>query len=355
MNKLTHFCMLSAFAVSGCLHTGGDASQPRNTAVGEIKLINPSAPWLDINNYAGLGPLSGADDRTLDEALRTRCGVPSNNVDIKAFGFLAAALPIVAGWVIDYVIAMAQSAAQRRLAEYSAVTSASLKFGPPDAGYFYSSAPPAVLGVRCVQLRRIQPPGPNGGLPTLASEAIVLIETTPPKDALLITPLRLYFDKPLARTGSGRDPDFSVSVGATFDALWQAEQTGEGKATRVWGATIAAQKISQVNDKDSPTRKRFFYYNLDPTKPVTNPPVAVPLVPWSVPDRTGENKAGGKSLGAGKLTLVLAEVGDPPLILELVAGTLKDHGKDIGDFLKDAAKKAIEKDGGGTAATAATR
>lgn len=357
MNKLAHFCMLSAFAVGGCLHTV-EGPQPLK-AEGEVSLIDLTKPGNDVEGYRQLlGPDGKPGDLTKDGKVTTKCTAPLPPSDeeeskgaLRTTGAVAAAvLPIVAGWVIDYAISTASSWAKQRLAEYSGVTAGAVRFGPPAAGYFYAQVPPPVLAVRCVRLRRFAEGTGADGKPIkfLAAEAILLVEMTSPRDALLITPLRLYFDVPVARTSSSSKADFGVSVGATFDALWQAEQTGEGKAVRIWSETVAAQKIRGAKDTSS-ARQRVFYYNLDSEKDSidksdSNPTVAVPLVPWSVPNRTGKNSAGGKSTGAGKLTLILAEVGDPPLILEIVAGTLNDHGKDIGDFLKDAAKKAIEKD-----------
>ena len=106
------------------------------------------------------------------------------------------------------------------------------------------------------------------------------------------------------------------------------------------------QSASQMHDFGSP---RFRPAEPNPDQSIVdkcrassaeaNPPVAVPLVPRALPQGKGLPR---KNVGAGTLTLTLAEAGDPPLILESVAGTFNDHGKTIGDFLKDVAKKALE-------------
>ncbi len=326
MSKLAHFCVLSAFAVSGCLHTGGDPKPIKAQATLEtLKLKSDKADFEKFNFRSSEGEL--------DRAIAKKCNLGEEPPPQPAF--VAAILPVVVSWVIDYAISTASSWAKQRLAEYSGVTTGTLSFGPLTELHFYEKAPPPELNVRCVRLRRFDTKN-SGDVQKVASEAIVLVELTPAKDALLITPLRLYFDVPLARTSRETNAKFGVSLGVTFDALWQSELTGEGKAVRIWSETIAAQKIVNVNDEGA-KRQRYFYYNLaGPDK--DNPPVAVPLVPWSVPKRS----APAQNVGNGKLTLTLVEAGDPPLALEIVAGTLNDHGKDIGDFLKDAAKKALE-------------
>lgn len=328
MSKLAHFCILSAFAVGGCIHTGGDP-KPIKAQAG-VELIHSASQIRDFERFR-VHP----NEPNSDQSIIDKCGVSSQEAPGFGAGAAAAILPIVASWIIDYAVSAASAWAKQRLAEYSGVTAGVVSFGPPEnKRSFYRSAPPPELAVRCIQLRRMYTPK-EGGLSMVASEAIILIELTPARDALLITPLRLYFDVPLARTSTDGDAKFSVAVGATFDALWQSAPTGEGKSVRVWGETIATQKIADVNKS---SRQRFFYYNLaTPTE--TNPPVAVPLVPWSL---NQANTSPRIPVGSGKLTLTLVEAGDPPLILEVIAGTLNDHGKDIGDFLKDAAKKALE-------------
>lgn len=328
MSKLVHFCILSAFAVSGCLHTGGDP-KPIKAQAG-VDLIHSASQIRDVDKFRFHPTEPNSDQSIID-----KCRVSSQEAPGFVAGAAAAILPIVASWIIDYAMSAASAWAKQRLAEYSGITVGAVSFGPPDnKRSFYTSAPPPELAVRCVRLRRMYTPK-ESSVSMVAAEAIILIELTPARDALQITPLRLYFDVPLARTSSDRDAKLGVSVGATFDALWQLEPTGEGKSVRVWSETVAAQKITDVNNG---SRQRFFYYNLaTPTE--ANPPVAVPLVPWSL---SLGNKSPRASVGTGKLTLTLAEAGDPPLVLKIIAGTLNDHGKDIGDFLKDAAKKALE-------------
>lgn len=337
-----------ALALAGCAQAGGgDAAKPRS-AQGRLELLQGSNIGWDTNvPPPGSLPaaLQAGRNPALDDAVAGQCGLrPPSTAAPGAFvvpGLLGAALPVVAGWVIDYVISQASAAAQKRLAEYSAVTAGGLHFGSPEDVGFYRSIDPPALPWRCVRLvHKVR----QQGVEAVAMEAIVKVEVAKSQDSLLLTPLRLYFDRPVARTGSAQDSAFGVSLGMTFDALWQSTQNGKGETARVWNTTVLAQKVEGINWKDdSPatTRQRFYYYN-QAGAPAgksdgTNKPVQVTLVPWSV------NKKA--PFGSGTLTATFAEVGDPPAVLEFVAGILKDHGKDIGDFLKDAAKKAITAEG----------
>lgn len=327
--KKTTLCMSAvALALAACSHADADTGPKPRTADGVIDLIDPAKPQ-QVNDFGELKLRSRIGDSDLDKEVVGACAAPASE---DRFAPLLPIVSMVAGWAIDYVVSAVTAAAQQRLAEYQGTTSRGLRFGPPDNGDFYASTTPPTLALRCVRLRRIiDAVDGKPGSGTLAAEAIVRIETTKARDALLVTPLRLYFDTPLARIGSRSDSTFGVSIGATFDALWQTHSTGEGKAARVWNATVGAQKIVGITGD---SRRRAYYYNLPGLAPdPDNRPVPVALVPWSLNRRNG---------GMGTLTLTLAEVGDPPAILEFVAGTLKDHGSDIGDFLKAAAKKAID-------------
>ena len=332
-----------ASALFGCAQAGGgDAAKPRS-AQGHLALLQGSSVGWD-NNVPPPGSqpaaLQAGRDPARDDAIARECGLrPPSPVAAPAAApaFLAAALPVVAGWVIDYLVSQASTAAQKRLAEYSALTAGSLQFGGQQVGFYRSVDPPA-LSWKCARL--VHKVG-QGAEEVVAMEAIVKVEVAMSQDSLVLTPLRLYFDRAVARTGSSANSTFGVSLGMTFDALWQSGQTGKGDAARVWNATVLSQKIEGINWKDdtpATTRQRFYYYNLGGMpagkSDTTNKPVQVALVPWSV------NKKA--PFGSGAMTVTFAEVGDPPAVLEFVAGILKDHGKDIGDFLKDAAKKAIE-------------
>lgn len=335
-----------ALAVSGCAQTGADAAKPRS-AKGQLELLQGhNTGWDVIVPAPGSGPvaLQFGRDLAADEAVAVQCGLtpPSTNAFVVP-ALLAAAIPVVAGWVIDYLISEASAVAQKRLAEYSAVTAGGLRFGPPEATGFYGSIDPPAMSWKCLRFtHKIQPKGKDSEV--LAVEAIVKVQVASSQDSLLITPLRLYFDRAVARTGSSKDSTFGVSIGVTFDALWQTSPTGEGKSSRVWNATVLSQKIEGINwtdDSAATTRQRFYYYNVGAPRSGDksdndNKPIQVPLVPWSSNKRA--------PFGSGMMTVTFAEVGDPPAILEFVAGLLKDQGKDIGDFLKDAAKKAITAD-----------
>lgn len=343
MGKIAGVSAAFVLAVGGCAQVagGGDVAKPRS-ATGKLDLLNAGEVGWDSYVPAST-PAEWGRNLDLDRAIPGSCR--PDPPPPRPSGFLpplvAAAAPVVAGWVIDYLIAQATSAAQKRLAEYSAVTAGGLKFGSPKQVGFYGLIDPPYMPWKCVRLVHMIK-GNSGEM--LAMEAIVKIEVAGSQDSLLITPLRLYFDRPVARTGSAQDSSFGVSLGMTFDALWQASGNGEGKTARTWNVTALSQKIEGINWKDDSLvtiRQRFYYYNLGSTplgdkSDNSNKPIQVPLVPWSV------NKKA--PYGSGTLTATLAEVGDPPAILEFAAVTLKDHGKDIGDFLKDAAKKAIPAD-----------
>lgn len=354
MIKRALIVIAMAWVIVGCAQTGTDAAKPRS-AKGHLELLQGSNAGWDVNVPApGSGPaaLQSGRDLAADDAVARQCGLtpPPSPGALVVPAVLAAAIPVVAGWVIDYLISETSKAAQKRLAEYSAVTAGGLQFGPEETGSrppkipgFYKSINPPTMAWKCVRFtHKIQPKGKDGDV--LAMEAIVKVEVAPSQDSLLITPLRLYFDRAVARTGSSRDSTFGVSVGITFDALWQMAPTGEGKSGRIWNATALSQKIEGINwadDSAATTRQRFYYYNIGAPHPgdksdADNKPIQVPLVPWSL-----NRKA---PFGNGMMTVTFAEVGDPPVVLEFVAGLLKDHGNDIGGFLKDAAKKAVTAD-----------
>jgi hypothetical protein len=337
-----------ASALAGCAQAGGsDAAKPRS-AQGQLGFLQGDNVGWDTNvPRPGSTPaaLQAGRSQALDDAVAGQCGLlPPAKAAPGAFvvpALLGTAIPVVAGWVIDYVVSQASAAAQKRLAEYSAVTAGGLQFGGQQRTGFYRSIDPPALAWRCVRLvHKIRQQDGE----VVAMEAIVKVEVAPSQDSLLLTPLRLYFDRAVARTGSAQNSTFGVSLGMTFDALWQSTPNGKGETARVWNATVLSQKIDGINWKDdSPatTRQRFYYYNLGDgpagRSDDSNKPVQVTLVPWSV------NKKA--PYGSGTLTATFAEVGDPPAVLEFVARILKDHGKDIGDFLKDAAKKAVTAEG----------
>lgn len=322
MTRSVWIAGVAAFAVAGCLHTGDDKEVKPRSAKAEVTILDASKPDIDSLRSQRAGHPS---DAALDGAVEARCAPPQ---DVKAFAVPAAVIAMVAGWVIDYAITEASQALRRRAAEYSAVSAGNVSFGPVAGRTFYSKVPaPLEMNWRCVRLVRWDKT-PDGGR-IVAAEAIVKIEVARAGDSLLITPLRLYFDRPLARTAGGSK--FGVAVGATYDGLWRTSTTGEGKATRVWSATALSQKIENVA---AGAHKRFYYFNTGrPDDTAENLPVQVPLVPWSL----GSTGAAGN----GTLTLTLAEAGDPPWVLTFFASVLKDHGGDIGKFLKDAASKAV--------------
>ena len=209
---------------------------------------------------------------------------------------------VVVGWAIDYLVSQASAAAQKQLAEYSAVTSGGLQFGSPELTGFYQTVDPPTMAWKCLRFsRKMQADKAAGSI--VAMEAIFKVEVASSQDLLLLTPLRLYFDRPVALAGTGNDSKFGVSLGATFDALWQMAPTGEGKSARIWSSTILSQKIDGMTWKDdSPgtTRQRFYYYNVTGQRQpgdrsdATNKPVQVPLVPWS-----GESEGALRKWGAG--------------------------------------------------------
>jgi hypothetical protein len=343
MIKHVLLCAATTLAINGCAQQGPEAAKPRS-APGHLELLKGGTGAL-YANLPQIGPEPSAVGQVaaLDDAVDKKC-LPPPRPPTAAFVPVAAAAvaSVVVGWVIDYLVSQASAAAQRRVAEYSAVTSGGLKFGSPQSSGFYSQVNPPIMEWSCVRLtHRVKS---TSGASVVAMEAILKLEPAASQDFLVITPLRLYFDQPVARTDGSTG--FGVSVGATFDALWQASPTGEGKSSRVWSPTVLSQKIEGINWKDdtlATTRQRFYYYNVGgPRLPgdksdASNVPLQVPLVPWSVTNRA--------PYGSGTLTVTFNEVADPPAVLKFVAGLLKDHGKEIGDFLKDAAKKAIPADG----------
>ena len=348
MIKYVLMCAAATLAINGCAQQpAANVAKPRS-ATGQLEFLRGNTAAL-YTNLPQIGPEASAVGQVaaLDDAVANACGLtppPSPGAPTAAFVFaplVAAAASVVVGWVIDYLVSQASVAAQKRLAQYSAVTSGGLQFGSPEPTGFYSTVNPPTMAWKCLRFSHKMQLDKAGGS-VLAMEAIFKVEVASSQDSLVITPLRLYFDRPVALTGTDKDSTFGVSLGATFDALWQALPTGEGKTSRIWSPTLLSQKIVGVNWKDdspSTTRQRFYYYNVTgPRTPTdrsdaSNKPVQVPLVPWSV-----NRKA---PFGSGTLAVTFAEVGDPPAILEFVAGLLKDHGKEIGDFLKDAAKKAM--------------
>lgn len=323
---------LVLLTIVGCARDSADP-QPRKSD-GDMSLLSRTDSG-DVNNFGELIlPSRNGQNAELDRLLGNEC---APQLQARIAPLVASVIVMAAGWVIDYAISEASAAAQHRLAEYQGLTAQSMMFGPPK-GYFYSSVAPPAPALACVRLRRIVVDA-GTKKSTLAAEAIIKVDTVPAGDALRLTPLRIYFDAPLARVSGDRDSKFGISLGATFDGLWQAASTGEGKQTRIWSSTVVAQKIRGLN-ADPAARPRFYYYNLGSAPTDTdNQGVNVPLVPWSL-----NNTA---SKGMGTLTLTLAEVGDAPGYLKFIAGTLKDHGSDIGGFLKDAVKKAVAPDGSG--------
>jgi len=337
-------CAVAALAINGCTQEK-EPTKPRS-ATGQLEFLQGSTAALYANlRQTGVEPSSVGQVRALDEAVGEACGLtppPEPGAPAPASpSILASAAVVVVGWAIDYLVSQASAAAQKQLAEYSAVTSGGLQFGSPELTGFYQTVGPPTMAWKCLRFsRKMQADKAAGSI--VAMEAIFKVEVASSQDLLLLTPLRLYFDRPVALAGTGNDSKFGVSLGATFGALWQMAPTGEGKSARIWSSTILSQKIDGMTWKDdSPgtTRQRFYYYNVTGQRQpgdrsdATNKPVQVPLVPWSV-----NRKA---PFGSGALAVTFAEVGDPPAILQFVAGLLKDHGKEIGDFLKDAAKKAM--------------
>lgn len=328
------FCVVAALATSGCIHGSEDGAAKPRSAKGQVQLLSPGsgADYDLVMSAAGYGAAQVGRDPAGDQYVANQCGLSEVKSPTAGFVIPAAVLTMVAGWVIDYAIAQASAAAQRRIAEYSGLSAGAVWFGPtlntmPLPKFFYSSISPPTMDWSCVRFSRMTPA--NDGAPAkLAAEAIVKFQVAPTNDSLMVQPLRLFFDTPLARAGS----DFGVAVAVSFDGLWQSASTGEGKAVRIWDATVLKQKLGDLSKNDRP---RFFYYRNDPTQ-TENQPRQVPLVPWSY----NVSRAGTRA-GAGTLTVTLAEAGDPPFLLTFFAGLLKDKGDAIGGVLKDAAKSAI--------------
>lgn len=363
--------ILAMFLGAGCSQEGGgggggggSGSPEGLSASGSVELLTSmeSIALRDhIANDASLLKARGVGgNRGHDAAIAEACGVSApvllpprpSEAGWRSLDPVTGAVAVfVVSKAIDVGLSAASKALEKHLAEYTGVTTGGLRFGPPATQSFYKSVAPPALGWKCVRFTRMESVKGDKKAKQLAAEAIVKFDVTPAGDALLITPLRLYFDKPLARTGYSGKSEFGVALGVAFDATWRAAANGEGKSTKVWSATALSQKIVGINYPDerqeagwvgkvlpSPVRNRFHYYNVPagPGRQVyspENPPVLVPLVPWSV------GRAG--PFGNGQLTLTLAEVGDPPAVLEFFSDTLKNNQKDIGDALKDAAKKAL--------------
>lgn len=338
MIRSTLICGVAALAVAGCMHTGGTGSEPKPRQ-GEAKLeIVDVVKDPDFVKFVPAAIAQGKDDRSaFDDRVRGHSGdrdeeivkacrpPPPSDLQPKVLPAIPAALAVLAiGWVIDYAISEASAAAQRRMAEYSAVTPGALWFGQkgktPKIDPFYASVPTPYMSWNCVRFSRFDKDGK-----TVASEAIVKIALAPEGDTLLVQPLRVYFDKPLALVADGKNNKFGIAVAVAFEAVWKAAPTGEGKVAKVFETTLLKEKIA-IND---PGRDRFIYYTPDGEKTVQR----VPLVPWSL-------GAQGPA-GIGTLSVTLAEAGDPPVVLTFFANLAKDHGKEIGGVLKDAAKGAL--------------
>ncbi len=337
MIKSFSACAIAALAVAGCLHSSDSKEAKMRSADAQLEILDAKGATAVSRIGGGLASVAPPADAGLlgrdplkDQALAGACA-PSPPPQIKSFAILPAVAVLAIGWVIDYAISEASAAAQRRIAEYSAVSIGALRFGrkgiiertreKTTTDYFYESVPRPTLAWTCVRFWSLDPADKTGK--TLASEAIVRIAVAPDKDSLLIQPLRLYFDKPVALTADGKNSSFGVALAVSFEALWQAAPTGEGKVAKVFEATLLKEKIA-INE---PNRPRVFYYEGEKTVQ------QVPLVPWSL-GATGP-------AGTGVLSVALGEAGDPPAILTFFANLAKDHGKEIGGVLKDAAKAAI--------------
>lgn len=362
MRKIVLLCAALSPVVSGC---GGDSANnvaqvPAKKA--DIRILGSDSDYAAVVQTAYNDP-SKSRNPTADRAVAEKCGLRPST---PQKGPLPAAIPAliapvviaVIGWVAKYVVTEVSKALQREIQEYSGTASGAVQFGPLAAEalqvahqtgrpqpYFYKAIPSSrggapELGWSCVRLQRMVEKD-------VASEVIIRIEVAPTNDSLIIRPLRLYFDQPVAQkvdTNPAHNADgfYGVSVGLQFDGLWQGAASGEGKAAMAWAATDMIKQSIKIHD---PQFQRFYYYNVeapatDPSDKTPKPmsrgsPKQVPLVPWSV------NTAAGMPGGSGTLTITMAEVGNVPPLLTFFAGLIKDNSSQISGLLAGAAEAAL--------------
>ena len=119
-------CAVAALVINGCTQEK-EPTKPRS-ATGQLEFLQGSTAALYANlPQTGVEPSPVGQVRALDEAVGEACGLtppPEPGAPAPASpSILASAAVVVVGWAIDYLVSQASAAAQKQLAEYSAVTS----------------------------------------------------------------------------------------------------------------------------------------------------------------------------------------------------------------------------------------
>jgi hypothetical protein len=224
----------------------------------------------------------------------------------------------IATAIVQLVIAQAAEHVRAELTKYSAMSEHTRRID------YYRGATSPATGARlesrytCLRFTRLAVSA--GGETEVALDFVAGIGTDTDGSAILLRPLRLYVNKALARSATGR---YGVAIGVRAQAVWR--DAVQGHEAVVFDKKITAEAI------DLAARPFLTYYPTDP-----GGGQRLPIVPVSVDsDRSHD-------FGRVDLTVSVAETGAPPAILTLLAQWLPATPDHRTSLLLEAATALIQ-------------
>lgn len=311
--------LASAALLSGCFSNANEQTEI------EAKKAKVDVSFFDAGTMVATAAIEAASGGRDAAFIKGQCPARAGKVDTEALG---AILVWLAGQGISYVIGKIDDRLQDELKKYTAT------FEGSASQQFYVDQPQPILAFPCFRMARsyVAKAGNEDKTRVVAMDFIGKMEVEGNR-RLKITPLRLYVAETAAETKKGGA--VGISVGVKTDSIWRDISRGRQEAGTV--------DVKVLTEKVVPERGVFYQaYALPRAGAMSGkgiaPAVIAPLPPWSY--YSGAPQPDGQTT----LTVSVAEAGEIPWLLEKAANLFHDNKDKIVDQLKDAAKKAIEKD-----------
>ena len=256
--------------------------------------------------------LMDAEDYPVDELkeaeMAQHCGV---NIEDET----AAVVSLFLGQIIDWLFDGLSESLEERLKEYVAAYSATSTV----ASYRSTTNGRPVSKWNCFRFTRGTTK--SDGFPIdIDLDVVGQFRVVPESDALQVKPLRVYFDKPIAK-----GEEFSIGASLKASAVWADGNVG--RSMKVFEQTLFAEDTSDVRNKAF-----VKYYDLADWSDIPR----LPLIPWST------NQESDVESGIATFEFTVAESGTPPQLLSRAAAYLKKHGDDLSSLVKDTVNAKLD-------------
>lgn len=224
----------------------------------------------------------------------------------------------IATAIIKLILGEAAEHVRAELTKYSAVSEHTQRID-----YYRGVAPPATGArleshYRCLRFTRLA--ASPGAEPEVALDFVAGIGLDTDGAAILLRPLRLYVNKAVARSATGR---YGVAIGIRAEAVWRDAIQGHE-------AVVFEKKVTS-GSMDLGAKPFLTYYPTDPAGGQR-----LPIVPVSVDsDRSHD-------FGRVDLTVSVAETGVPPTMLALLAQWLPVTPDHRAQLLLDATTALVQ-------------